>query len=70
VDSAPTLTYFIPHLGAAGYGVVSMINDRSLNLEVFEGVEETTVDPTPQSATNLHAAQIRISAGLDEPQQP
>jgi phospholipid-binding lipoprotein MlaA len=24
--------------------VVSMINDRSLNLEVFEGVEETTVD--------------------------
>ena len=46
VDSAiDPLTYFIPFIWERlVMRVVSLINDRSLNLEVFEGVEETTVD--------------------------
>ena len=46
VDSAiDPLTYFIPFIWERlVMRVVSLMNDRSLNLEVFEGVEETTVD--------------------------
>ena len=46
VDAAmDPLSYVIPFIWERlVMRVVSMINDRSLNLEVFEGVEETTVD--------------------------
>ncbi len=46
VDSAmDPLTYVIPFIWERlVMRVVSMINDRSLNLELFEGVQETTVD--------------------------
>jgi phospholipid-binding lipoprotein MlaA len=46
VDSAmDPLTYYIPFIWERlVMRVVNLVNDRSLNLEVFEGVEETTVD--------------------------
>jgi phospholipid-binding lipoprotein MlaA len=46
VDGAmDPLSYFIPFIWQRlVMKVVSIINDRSLNLEVFEGVEDTTVD--------------------------
>jgi phospholipid-binding lipoprotein MlaA len=46
VDTAmDPLSYLIPFIWERlVMRVVNMVNDRSLNLEVFEGVEETTVD--------------------------
>ena len=46
VDTAmDPLSYFIPFIWERlVMKVVSLMNDRSLNLEAFEGVEETTVD--------------------------
>jgi phospholipid-binding lipoprotein MlaA len=46
VDSAmDPLSYFIPFIWQRlVMKIVNIVNDRSLNLEVFEGVEETTVD--------------------------
>jgi phospholipid-binding lipoprotein MlaA len=46
VDGAmDPLTYYIPFIWERlVMRAVNLINDRSLNLEVFEGVEETTVD--------------------------
>jgi phospholipid-binding lipoprotein MlaA len=46
VDTAmDPLSYYIPFIWERlVMRVVNMVNDRALNLEVFEGVEETTVD--------------------------
>ena len=38
------LNYFIPFFPNLGLNVEDTVNERSLNLETFEGVEESTVD--------------------------
>jgi phospholipid-binding lipoprotein MlaA len=45
VDAAlDPLNYFIPVAAAVGRRAGDTVNDRSLNLELFQSVEETTVD--------------------------
>jgi phospholipid-binding lipoprotein MlaA len=45
IDSAMTpYIYFVPWYATVGGGAVNVVNERSLNLDRFERVAETTVD--------------------------
>jgi len=45
IDAAMTpLYYFIPWYASIGAGATDIVNERSLNLDRFERVEESTID--------------------------
>jgi phospholipid-binding lipoprotein MlaA len=70
VDSAMNpLSYVAPFAANAGSRGTNIVNDRSLNLERFEGIEEATLDLyTAVRNAYLQRRQRAIEEGLSRPQ--